>query len=262
MPRIGSITLLAIAASSLVSATVGFQVGSGGRVMWENNCNFAGNDYRWRTGIPAVCGDMCANDTKCTHWTWNNSNGGTCWFKTGTRSAKTTKWGSNCGYVISRNAAMQVQTQSQVQVPAQAQTQISSNSGMVTTDMTEMLNRINAYRSQNGLSTLTIDNRLVAAASLHSKDQANHCTMTHAGSNGSRLGDRVKAQGYDFAMTAENVAAGQTSVEQVMISWWNSPGHRANMLNKDATNVGFAKAVNNGCDSYATYWTQDYGRQG
>ncbi|POM60066.1 SCP-like extracellular protein [Phytophthora palmivora] len=228
--------------------------------MWENNCNFVGNDYRWMTAIPAVCGDVCAGDSKCTHWTWNNSNGGTCWFKTGVRSSKTTKWGTNCGYVISRSSKVQVQSQGQA--PAQIQSQVSSNSGFSASEMTEMLGQINAYRSQNGLGALTIDNRLVAAATLHSQDQASHCTMTHTGSNGSKLGDRIKAQGYNFAMTAENVAAGQTSVDSVMTSWWNSPGHRANILSKDASNVGFAKVVNNGCDSYATYWTQDFGRLG
>ncbi|KAG7390000.1 hypothetical protein PHYPSEUDO_008962 [Phytophthora pseudosyringae] len=260
MPRLSSFALIAVAAVSVLPTTEGFQLGSGGRVMWENNCNFVGNDYRWTTGIPAVCGDICANDAKCTHWTWNSSNGGTCWFKTGARSAKTAMWATNCGYVVAQNALVQAQTQSQVQEPAQAQTSVVSDSGLSSAEMSAMLSQINGYRSQNGLSVLTIDNRLVVAATLHSKDQANHCTMTHTGSNGSKLGDRVKAQGYNFAMTAENVAAGQTSVGQVMVSWWNSPGHRANMLSKDATNVGFAKAVNNGCDSYATYWTQDYGR--
>ncbi|OWY95758.1 SCP-like extracellular protein [Phytophthora megakarya] len=259
MSRFSSFGLVAAIAVVSIVPTTGFQIGSNGRVMWENNCNFVGNDYRWIAGIPAVCGDVCADDKKCTHWTWSNSNGGTCWLKSGGRSSKTAKWGTNCGYVTARSSKTQAQVQAQVQG---LQTQVSSNSGLSTSEMTVMLSKINAYRSQNGLGALTIDNRLVTAATLHSRDQANHCTMTHAGSNGSKLGDRIKAQGYDFAMTAENVAAGQVSVDSVMTSWWNSPGHRANILSKDATNVGFAKALNNGCDSYATYWTQDYGRLG
>ncbi|KAG3170670.1 hypothetical protein PI124_g1065 [Phytophthora idaei] len=264
MPRLSSFALIAASAIavSVVSTTTAFQLGSGGRVMWENNCNFSGNDYRWMTAIPAVCGDVCAGDSKCTHWTWSNSNGGTCWFKTGSRSAKTTKWGTNCGYVVSRNSAVQVQAHTQAQTLAQIQTQVSSNSGLSSAEMSEMLSRINAYRTQNGLGALTIDNRLVAAATLHSRDQANHCTMTHTGSNGSKLGDRIKAQSYNFATVAENVAAGQNTVESVMTVWWNSPGHRANLLNKDVANVGFAKVVNNDCDSYATYWTQDFGHLG
>ncbi|ETI47392.1 hypothetical protein F441_08383 [Phytophthora nicotianae CJ01A1] len=257
MPRISSFTLfsaLAVAASIIPTASA-FQSGSGGRVLWENNCDFYGNDYRSMRAIPDVCGDVCASDSKCTHWAWNNYNGGTCWFKTGSRSAKTGKWGTNCGYVVSRS------TQGQNQNQGEARGQ-SSSSGLSASEMGEMLSRINAYRSQNGLPGLSIDNRLVNAAAFHSQDQANNCKMQHAGSNGSRLGDRIKAQGYNFNMAAENVAAGQKSVEEVMNSWWNSPGHRANLLNKNVENVGFAKVVNNGCSNYATYWTQDFGRLG
>ncbi|EEY56499.1 SCP-like extracellular protein [Phytophthora infestans T30-4] len=259
MPRFSTFAIIAasVVAVSVVPSTTAFQLGSGGRVMWENNCNFSGNDYRWMKAIP-VCGDVCAGDSKCTHWTWSNSNGGTCWFKTGPRSAKTTKWGTNCGYVVSRNSVVQVQAQG----TALIQAQVGSSSGLSPVEMSEMLSRINSYRAQNGLGALTIDNRLVIAATLHSKDQASHCTMTHSGSNGSNLGDRVKAQSYSFAMVAENVAAGQNTVESVMTAWWNSPGHRANLLSKDAQNVGFAKVVNNNCDSYAAYWTQDFGRLG
>ncbi|KAG7389999.1 hypothetical protein PHYPSEUDO_008961 [Phytophthora pseudosyringae] len=249
MPRISSFVLITAFAMAASTAS-GFQSGSSGRVMWENNCDFYGNDYRSMRAIPDVCGDICAADSTCTHWAWNNYNGGTCWFKTGKRSAKTGNWGTNCGYVVSRSSQ------------GQTQGQASTTSGLSSSEMGEMLARINAYRSQSGLPGLSMDNRLVSAAALHSQDQANNCKMTHAGSNGSRLGDRIKAQGYSFATAAENVAAGQTSVEQVMNSWWNSPGHRANLLGKDVANVGFAKVVNSGCSNYATYWTQDFGRLG
>ncbi|KAL3662912.1 hypothetical protein V7S43_011860 [Phytophthora oleae] len=249
MPRVSSFSLIAAIAmaASVIPSSLGFQSGSGGRVMWENNCDFYGNDYRSLQAIPDVCGDVCVGDTTCTHWAWNNYNGGTCWFKSGAYKSKTNKWGTNCGYVVSRGSQGQNQGQ-------------TSNNGLSASETGEMLSRINAFRSQNGLPGLSIDNRLVSAATLHSQDQANNCKMTHQGSTGSRLGDRIKAQGYNFNMAAENVAAGQTSVEQVMTSWWNSPGHRANLLNKDVENVGFAKVVNNGCSNYATYWTQDFGR--
>ncbi|KAF4315903.1 hypothetical protein BBO99_00009053 [Phytophthora kernoviae] len=215
MTRFSTVTFvvaMTIAAISNVPIATGFQLGSSGRVMWEDNCDYADNNYRSVPGIPDVCGDVCADDSTCTHWAWNSYNGGTCWLKTGTPSTKKTTWGVNCG-------------------------------------------------AQNGLSALTIDYRLMASAQLHSQDQANQCQMSHAGSNGSKMVDRIKAQNYNYNVAAENVAAGQTSVESVMTSWWNSPGHRANILNKDVVNVGFALANNNGCSNYATYWTQDFGRE-
>uniref|UniRef100_A0AAV1T9D5 SCP domain-containing protein n=1 Tax=Peronospora matthiolae TaxID=2874970 RepID=A0AAV1T9D5_9STRA len=249
MPRIASIVLMAVSAIAALTAptVLGFQPGSGGRVMWENNCDFQGQNYASMKAIPDVCGDVCAGDAACTHWAWSHYNGGTCWFKSGNRSSKIAKWGTNCGYMVSRSSQ------------AQKQDQAAPSSGLSSAEMGEMLGRINAYRAQHGLPALSIDSRLVSAATLHSRDQANNCRMTHAGSNGSRLGDRVKAQGYDFETAAENVAGGQMTVEEVMTSWWNSPGHRANLLGKDVKNVGFGKVVNDRCGNFANYWTQDFG---
>jgi uncharacterized protein YkwD len=213
-----------------------FQLGSSGRVMWDSNCDFSGNDYRSLTGISEICGDVCATDPACTHWTWNTYSGGTCWFKKGTPSTKSSSWGALCGYVVSRSTA----------------TTTTSSSGLSVSDMADMLGRINAFRAQNGLGALSIDYKLVKAALAHSQDQASRCLMTHTGA--------IKAQGYSFSMAAENVAAGQTTVADVMTSWWNSPSHRANILNKDVVNVGFAVATNGACSNYKTYWTQDFGR--
>ncbi|GMF60545.1 unnamed protein product [Phytophthora fragariaefolia] len=221
----------------------GFQVGSDGRVMWENNCDFPRHDYGSVKALPEMCGDLCATDATCTHWTWTNYNGGTCWLKKEATSAKTTNYGAICGFVVSRTATS------------------TSSSGLSTSDMADMLGQINSFRAQNGLGALSIDYRLVKAALLHSQDQANHCQMTHMGTTIPKFGDRLQAQGYTYSVAAENVAAGQTTVGDVMASWWNSPGHRANILNVDVVNVGFAKATNGACNNYATYWTQDFGHQ-
>ncbi|CAI5725555.1 unnamed protein product [Hyaloperonospora brassicae] len=259
MPRVTNAALMAISAIAISSAptALGFQSGSGGRVVWENNCDFHSQDYRSMRAIPNVCGDVCASDAACTHWAWNSYNGGTCWLKSGNRSSKKAKWGTNCGYVTSRSAGS---SQGQTQGRTQGQVTVPS-SGLTSSEMGEMLGRINAYRSQNGLPPLSLDSRLVSAATMHSRDQANNCKMTHDGSNGSGLGDRIKAHGYDFNSAAENVAGGQNTVESVMTAWQNSPEHRANLLDGDVINVGFAKAVNRGCNGFETYWTQDFGRR-
>ena len=62
-----------------------------------------------------------------------------------------------------------------------------------------------------------------------------------------------KARGYfGWLSLGENVAAGQTSVDQVATAWMNSSGHKANILGK-GTHAGFAQATGaNG----VIYWTQ------
>jgi uncharacterized protein YkwD len=245
-------------------------------------------------GIPDVCGDLCADDLQCTHWSWTYLNGGTCWLKTGKAAEVSTYWGGGCGYVIDRfsssssdsngkgkqnseqngnQSADQYLDQSQASQtdetpqPSASQDSGSQTSGSTTTydngltssETAEMLASINSYRAEYGLSALTIDARLVAAANVHSADQATQCTMTHDGTDGSEAWDRMEAQGYEWSVAAENVAAGQTSVSAVMTSWWNSAGHRANILKDDVVNVGFALTTNDGCSEYKTYWTQDFG---
>lgn len=135
----------------------------------------------------------------------------------------------------------------------------SSDNGLTSAESDKMLASLNSYRAQSGLAALTIDSQLTAAAYGHSKDQASRCAMSHDGSDGSKSSDRVKAAGYDWSVVAENVAAGQASVEDVMTSWWNSPGHRENILKNDVTDVGFALVSTTSCSEYQTYWTQNFG---
>ncbi|CEG42618.1 CAP domain [Plasmopara halstedii] len=246
--------LALFASFTVVAAATDYQPGSGDRMIWENDCSYHGNTYRLTFGNPSTCATLCVDDLQCTHWTWKKKHGGTCWLKNGNDLDKITKQDAKCGFIVFRDTDME----GQFQAPAQI-SKVHSSNGLTTAEMKEMLVRINTYRARNGLCALAISKRLEAAAFLHSKDQANHCTMTHTGSNGSHLSDRIKNQGYYYSTVAENVAAGQTSVESVMTSWWNSPGHRANLLNKNVTNVGFSKVVNNNCHNYATYWTQDFG---
>ncbi|GAB9464107.1 Scp-like extracellular protein [Globisporangium polare] len=258
MQRFAATIALLASAVALPTFTSAFQTGSQGRVMWENDCDFYGKDLRTVRGIPDVCGNICAGDNSCSHWTWTTYNGGTCWLKQTSSNTKLQKYGAGCGYVIGRFSLTGSSTNQGVSTPAPAPA--ASNNGLNVVENQAMLNSVNAYRAQNGLVQLRMDSRLHAASAVHSQDQANRCTMTHDGADGSKAWDRMATQGYSWSTAAENVAAGQTSVDQVMTSWWNSPGHRANILNADVRDVGFGKAVNNGCGNYKTYWTQDFGK--
>ncbi|CAF1250178.1 unnamed protein product [Adineta steineri] len=50
---------------------------------WALNCGFKGNDLS-NVQVPAdQCGGKCAVTAGCTHFTWTNYQGGTCWMKQG-----------------------------------------------------------------------------------------------------------------------------------------------------------------------------------
>lgn len=89
---------------------------------------------------------------------------------------------------------------------------------------------------------------LQRAAERHSADQAGRQQMSHRGSDGSRVGDRLTAAGYDWRSVGENVAWNQRSVEQVVTAWKNSPGHCRNIMNPDFRFMGLAVE--------RWYWTQ------
>ncbi|HEY9661942.1 MAG TPA: CAP domain-containing protein, partial [Allocoleopsis sp.] len=66
------------------------------------------------------------------------------------------------------------------------------------------------------------------------------------------LGERVSRTGYRWSSIAENIAHGQQTPEDVVNSWMNSSGHRANLLNPAYQDIGVGFA--NG------YWTQVFAR--
>lgn len=124
----------------------------------------------------------------------------------------------------------------------------------------DMLAQVNAQRAANGAGPVAICGSLGRAAQAHSADQAAHNTMSHVGSDGAKLVDRIARAGYNgWTALGENAAYGYGDVGSVMTGWMGSPGHRANIVNPAYTHVGFGEAnAANG----TPYWTQDFGRSG
>jgi uncharacterized protein YkwD len=100
---------------------------------------------------------------------------------------------------------------------------------------------------------VTVDDRLAAAAQGHSDDMAAHDYFSHTSLNGATFTDRAAAAGFTGFATAENIAAGQRSAQDVMAAWMQSDGHRANILNCDYTVIGV------GLNEDGWYWTQMFG---
>ncbi|MCR9113638.1 MAG: CAP domain-containing protein [Rhodobacteraceae bacterium] len=114
---------------------------------------------------------------------------------------------------------------------------------------------LNAFRDGQGRIGLVISGRLTDAAAAHAGDMARRGFFSHTGSDGSSIGDRVRAQGYGFCFVAENIAKGQGSLEQVLADWANSTGHRRNMLAPEAREFGLVRGPGN-------LWVMVLGRPG
>lgn len=63
----------------------------------------------------------------------------------------------------------------------------------------------------------------------------------HAGSEGDRVGDRVRAAGYRYCTVAENISWGRDSRAEAMRRWMASPPHRHNMLLRRVTEYGYGE---------------------
>lgn len=99
---------------------------------------------------------------------------------------------------------------------------------------------INRYRLESGLSPLQADERLDAAAEDRIIDMemvgywGHHCPEGH--SPFVWLSDHD----YRYGTAGENLAAGYETTSVLVQSWMESPGHRANILSPDYSDIGVA----------------------
>ena len=126
----------------------------------------------------------------------------------------------------------------------------------------QVIELTNIERTNAGLQPLTLNSQLANAAQDHSGDMANDDFFSHTGVDGSNVASRVKDSGYQYSTVGENIAAGQKTAEQVVEGWMNSPGHRANILNANFTEIGIGYVYlknDTGSVNYNHYWTQVFG---
>jgi uncharacterized protein YkwD len=130
---------------------------------------------------------------------------------------------------------------------------------------------INGERSRFGEPALIEDARLASAASGHSRDMDARDYFEHVSPGGQTLLMRVRASGFipggNVGYTlGENIAWGTlwlASPHAIVKAWMDSPGHRANILNRSYRYTGIGvdtdlpHALSGGRDG--GMYTQDFG---
>lgn len=102
---------------------------------------------------------------------------------------------------------------------------------------TKMLELINKERAKEGLNPLKADPQETIVARAHSKDMFERGYFAHVNPDGKDPFDRMKAAHLKFSTAGENLALAQT-LEIAHTNLMNSPGHRANIMNRAFTRVG------------------------
>ncbi len=101
-----------------------------------------------------------------------------------------------------------------------------------------IIERTNSQRIHHGLRPLRVDRRLLSSARRHAAWMTNSHSLTHTSQ-----------------AVGENIAMGQNSSAEVVNTWMNSSGHRANILNPGYTRIGVAAYVTPGG---TIYWCQQF----
>ncbi|KAB8331061.1 CAP domain-containing protein [Scytonema tolypothrichoides VB-61278] len=109
----------------------------------------------------------------------------------------------------------------------------------------------NQERAKNGLPPLKANAELNYAADKYAQEMSQRGILSHTSPDGSQAWDRAKVVGYEAQMMGENIASGQITPQQVVQDWMKSPGHRANILKTQYTEIGIGFHNN--------YWVQDFG---
>jgi uncharacterized protein YkwD len=121
----------------------------------------------------------------------------------------------------------------------------------------EITSLINNARAQNGLPALAINAQLTAAAQGHSIDMACHGLLSHTGSDGSNVYERVVAAGYIPSRSSEIIYG--SGYPQTAFDWWMSDQtHRDEILSANVIEmgVGYAYVADT---AYGSYYTVDFG---
>lgn len=116
-----------------------------------------------------------------------------------------------------------------------------------------VLKLVNEERSKAGLNPLKMSEELRSIANLKARDMADKNYFDHTSPTYGSPFQMLQDFGVHYSAAGENIAAGQQTPEQVMNSWMNSSGHRANILNANFDTLGVG--VYNG-GKYGIYWTQ------
>ncbi|MCK9518603.1 MAG: CAP domain-containing protein [Dehalococcoidia bacterium] len=135
--------------------------------------------------------------------------------------------------------------------PATAITNCDTANASLNAEELEFLRILNDERARRGLVALVPSETLNRAAAWKSEDPSAYPPLfDHVDSLGRRSLQRTRDCGYSLG-AGENIAYGFGSAASVFNGWMNSPGHRANMLNKNYRAVGIGQ--------YGRAWTLNLG---
>lgn len=142
-----------------------------------------------------------------------------------------------------------------VALPVVSQINSSNNSGKLfgpkeaikapTLSAAKIIELTNQYRQEAGVKPVVLNTILTKAAQIKTDDMFAKQYFEHIAPDGTTPAQLVLKSGYSYKTTGENLALGDFKDEAELVkAWYDSPGHRANMLNPDFVDIGVASDLN------------------
>jgi uncharacterized protein YkwD len=155
--------------------------------------------------------------------------------------------------------------------PKAAKAPARSKVTVVATDdsvLGQVLDHINAARTDAGLDALTLDDDLSKASALHNQLMINGCGLSHQCPGEDSIGPRFSAQGVRWTSAGENIGFGSSGgsdaeiikaanglTDSMLAEKPPNDGHRKNLLNTGFKRIGLSVVR----DSKGVTWmTQDF----
>lgn len=117
---------------------------------------------------------------------------------------------------------------------------------------------VNEHRKKAGAKQLAHDLDLSAIAKTKAQDMATNNYFSHTSPTYGNTGQLLNQFKYKWSAYGENIAKGQSTPQQVVRDWMNSPGHKANILDTNFHNIGVGFATDT---KGTTYWVQIFSKK-
>lgn len=169
----------------------------------------------------------------------------------GTTTTQNTTNGNNTGSTQKNTATDKNSTTTKKNTTSQNNKETTTgSSNSISSFSEEVLRLVNIERSKAGLSALTTNTTLQAAADKRAQETA--VSFSHTRPNGTKFSTVLQEYGISYRTAGENIAYGQRTPQEVVNGWMNSEGHRANILNSNFNKIGIGVYQSNG----VIYWSQ------
>jgi uncharacterized YkwD family protein len=119
----------------------------------------------------------------------------------------------------------------------------------------QVVDLVNKERTATGLSALKVNTKLAGMAEKKAEDLRDNNYFDHQSPTYGSPFDMMRQFGISYTSAGENIAKGQRTPDEVMNGWMNSPGHRANIMNTDYTEIGVGYVTDG---SGTGYWVQEF----